>query len=167
MAEQQDDCGYDPATPPLEALRIIGELPASARDILASAGDSAFRRPEPKVWSAHEYLWHLVDNLRISAEWMHDVRVVDHPTHYHVDLDQMVEVRGYSRLSSETGLWSLEDSCRLFVQESAMTDLTRTFYYDAWRDCTAAEIVGFMLHEAIHHLLDMRRVSAQPQTRNG
>ncbi len=161
MAEQPDDCGYDSATPPLEGLRIIGLAPAQVKTALAEAGDAALRRPAPTVWSPHEYTWHLVDNIRIAAEWMHDVRVHDHPTHYAIDMDQLLAVRLYSRLSTAAGLWSLEESCRLFTQEAAITDPASSFYYDGWKDCTAAEIIGFMAHEVIHHLQDMRRVTSE------
>src|ERR687886_258830 len=71
---------------------------------------------------------------------------------------RVAEVRDYSRLSIQSGIWSLEEACRLVVAEAAMTDPTRTYHYHDWRDSTAAEVVGFLAHEAAHHLYDLRRL---------
>jgi len=36
----------------------------------------------------------------------------------------------------QTGLWSLEQSCRLFIAEAAATPPERTCYYHDWQDVT-------------------------------
>jgi hypothetical protein len=164
MTQPSDDCGFDWSTPPLACLRIIGELPAQARAVLEPAGEAARRRPDPTTWSSHEYLWHLVDAFRISAEWIHDVRVLDQSTHYQPDNDKLADGRHYANLSLETGLWSLEQATRLFIQEAAMTDPTRVCHYADWKDVTAGDIMSFLAHEAVHHLWDIRRFAGVAET---
>jgi hypothetical protein len=139
---------------------MVDRLPADARALVEQLGEAAYSRPEPAVWSANEYIWHLVDAFRMAAEWLHDIRVRDHPTHYAIDNDALASVRGYERLPVEVGLWSLEQSCRLFIDEAAVTDPDRTCYYHDWQDVTAAQVVGFLVHEAVHHLFDLRRMGA-------
>lgn len=95
----------------------------------------------------------------MSAEWLHDIRVRDHPTHYAVDNDALAPIRGYERLPVEVGLWSLEQSCRLFIAEAAITDPNRTCSYHDWKDVTAGEVVSFLAHEAAHHLHDLESAS--------
>lgn len=157
MSERCGQCGFDWGTSILEGVRIIDQLPAACRELVERLGDEAYTRPAPQVWSANEYVWHLVDTFRLSAEWLHDIRVRNHPTHYAVDSDTLASVRGYARLPVDLGLWSLERSCRMFVHEAAVTDPDRTCYYHDWQDVTAAQVVGFLMHEAVHHLHDLRR----------
>ncbi|HEX8918933.1 MAG TPA: DinB family protein [Chloroflexota bacterium] len=157
MAETCAECSFDWATSTLEGLRIVHRLPEDAREMVEPMGEGAYRRPQPDVWSANEYIWHLVDAFRMAAEWMHDMRVTEHPTHYAVDNDALAAARRYDRLPVHIGLWSLEQSCRLFIEEAAVTDPDRTCYYHDWQDVTAAQVVGFLAHEAAHHLYDLRR----------
>jgi hypothetical protein len=92
----------------------------------------------------------------------------EHPTHYAVDNAALAAVRGYHRLSLELGLWSLAESCRLFVEVAARTDPTRTCYYYDWQDVTAKQVVGFLVHEAVHHLHDLKRAhNAQEMSHAG
>lgn len=157
MANRCDECNFDWDTPILDSLRIIDQLPERARALVEARGDAAFERSSPEVWSPNEYVWHLVDAFRLAAEWMHDVRTQTHPTHYAIDNDALAEVRHYNQLTLATGLWSLDQSCRLFIQEAAVTDPTRTFYYHDWQDVTASQVVSFLAHEAVHHLFDLER----------
>jgi DinB superfamily len=157
MSEQCAECGFDWDTSILESLRIIEKLPATVRDLVASDVKTLRDRPAPTVWSPHEYVWHLADTFHMAAEWMHDVRALDHPTHYAVDTDGLADLRGYSRLPLETGLWSLEQSSRLFIGEAAVTDPSRTCHYHDWQDVSAAKVVSLLTHEAVHHLFDLGR----------
>jgi hypothetical protein len=163
MSERCAECNFDWDTSTLEGLRIVDRLPADARELVERMGEAVYRRPEPEVWSANEYIWHLVDAFRMAAEWLHDIRVREHPTHYAVDNDALAAVRGYERLPVELGLWSLDQSCRLFVHEAAVTDPDRTCYYHDWQDVTAAQVVGFLIHEAVHHLHDLKRMGAREE----
>jgi|SRR5579875_1539857 len=160
MSETCPECGFDFATETAEGLRIISRLPEDAGGIAESMGDAVYRRPEEGVWSANEYVWHLADTLRLSAEWLHDMRVREHPTHYAVDNDAMAAVRGYNKLPVALGLWSLAEASPLFIDQAVRCDPTRTCYYSEWRDVTAAEVVSFLTHEAVHHIHDLTRMSA-------
>jgi hypothetical protein len=159
MAEQCAECGFDWDLPLQEGLRTIEDLPTRAREIVERAGETVYRRPDGGGWSANEYIWHLADTFHSSSEWLHDIRTRDHPTHYATDNDALAQVRGYERLPAELGLWSLEQSCRLFVDEAARTDPSRTCYYHDWQDVAAGLVVSFLMHEAVHHLYDLERLS--------
>ena len=155
--ERCTECGFAWDTPILDSFRIIEQLPRDLRGVIEAGGDAVHQRPAPDVWSPNEYLWHLADLFRLSAEWMHDIRALDHPTHYAIDTDALTALRGYNRLPVETGLWSLEQSCRLFIEEAAVTDPARICHYHDWQDVTAGQVVGFLAHEAVHHLFDVQR----------
>jgi hypothetical protein len=160
MTEACAECGFAWDTPILDGLREIERLPRDIREMVEAQAQVLLERPAPQVWSPNEYIWHLVDIFRLSAEWMHDIRALDHPTHYAIDTDALAELRGYNRLPLQTGLWSLEQSCRLFIAEAAVTSPDRTCYYHDWQDVTAARVVSFLAHEAVHHLFDLRRILA-------
>lgn len=160
MTEHCGECGFAWDTPILDGLRMIERLPRDIGEVIATREHALCERPAPMVWSPNEYIWHLVDIFRLSAEWMYDIRTLDHPTHYAIDTDALAELRGYNRLPQPTGLWSLEQSCRLFIAEAAVTEPTRTCYYHDWQDVTAERVVSFLAHEAVHHLFDLRRILA-------
>lgn len=160
MTEHCGECGFAWDTPILDGLHMIERLPRDIGEVIATREHALCERLAPTVWSPNEYIWHLVDIFRLSAEWMHDIRTLDHPTHYAIDTDALAELRGYNRLPRPTGLWSLEQSCRLFIAEAAVTEPTRTCYYHDWQDVTAERVVSFLVHEAVHHLFDLRRILA-------
>lgn len=163
MADACAECGFAWDTPTAEGLRTIERLPQAVRDTIAAGGQALFEPPSPKVWSPNEYIWHLADIFRLAAEWLHDMCVLDRPTHYALDMDALADVRGYSRLSLQTGFWSLEQSCSLFRAQAAVTLPDRTCYYHDWQDVTAAQVVAFLTHEAVHHLFDLRRILASQE----
>jgi hypothetical protein len=157
MSEQCAECGFNWDTPILDGLRVITRLPEAIGECIASRDDVLYERPVRTVWSPNEYIWHLADVFRLSAEWMHDIRTLVHPTHYAIDTDALADLRRYNSLPVRTGLWSLDQSCRLFVAEAAITDPSRTCFYHDWQDVTAAQVVSFLTHEAVHHLFDLQR----------
>lgn len=71
---------------------------------MEEVGDAVYQRPQPTVWSPNEYGWHLVDTLGTGADWIHDIGVNDHPTHYALDHDALAEARGYDRFPAVVGL---------------------------------------------------------------
>ncbi|HZU14735.1 MAG TPA: DinB family protein [Chloroflexota bacterium] len=158
MSERCAECNFDWGTSTLEGLRIIDRLPRKAREVVEEMGSAAYHRSDPAVWSPNEYVWHLADTFRLAAEWLHDMRTREHPTHYAVDNDALAAVRGYDQLPVELGLWSLDQSCDLFISEAGRTDPARTCFYDGWRDVNAGEVVSFLTHEAAHHLKDLERL---------
>jgi hypothetical protein len=46
---------------------------------------------------------------------------------------------------------------RLDIAEAAVTPPTRTCYDHQWQDVTAAQVVSFLTHEAVHRRFDLRR----------
>ena len=158
MANRCDDCGFDWDTPLLEKIQVIGRFPDRAAELLQGAGDAAYRRPEPEIWSPNEYLWHLVDVFRVFPEWLHMTRTLDHPTHNPLEGDQAAQARGYGERPVETALWALRHAIELFVQEAAIADPERQVTYKDWRDdVTAGEVIGFAAHEVVHHTMDVQR----------
>lgn len=166
MTESCPECGFDWETKIPDGIRTLAQLPNRASSIVDSMGELAYRKRQPDAWSASEYIWHLGDTLRMGAEWLHDIRTQDHPTHYAPDNDLIASGRQYRHLSAGTGLWSLDAACRLFTEEAARADPTRTCYYHDWRDVTAAQVMGFMFHEAVHHLFDLERLAVHEEVQH-
>src|SRR5437016_180669 len=98
MTDRCAECSFAWDTPVADGLRIVDRLPAASREAIERIGEDVYRRPEPEVWSANEYIWHLVDAFRMAAEWLHDMSMREHPIHYAVDNDALAAIRGYTRL---------------------------------------------------------------------
>jgi hypothetical protein len=152
-----DECAFDWSTPLLEQIRAIGILPDRVTAVVHGAGEAAYERPAPDTWSPNEYVWHLVDMFNIFAEWLHMTRSLDHPTHVSGDPNAMAAARVYREQPVETGLWALRNAAALLIQQAAIADPERIVMYKGWRDVTAAEVIGFVAHEAAHHLFDLER----------
>lgn len=157
MSETCEECGFRWDTPILEELRMIGELPERAQEIADGADEAVYKRSESNMWSPNEYVWHLSDWFHMFTEWMHLIRTQDDGVHIPTNPDAVADARRYGERTVYVAIWSLGNSCRLFVQEAAMTDPERTCMYKDWRPVTAAEVIGFAAHEAVHHLYDLER----------
>jgi hypothetical protein len=164
MANLCDECRYDWDTPILERLRLVADLSERLTSRLEDAGERAYEKPDPDVWSANEYVWHLADMLKIFAEWLHATRVHEKPVWYPGDANAMAESRGYAEKPLRTGLWSLQESCKLFLLEAIRIEPAREVTYKDWRDVTADEVIGFATHEAAHHIFDIQRLLAPVPT---
>jgi hypothetical protein len=62
-------------------------------------------------------------------------------------------------VAEEPNAMTIVDFSPSFITEAAVTPPTRTCYYHDWQDVTAAQVVSFLTHEAVHHLFDLRRHS--------
>jgi len=163
MTDRCGECKFDWGTSTLEGLRIISRLPLQSRQVIEPMEDDVYFKPETGGWSANEYVWHLADTFRMGAEWLHDIRTREHPTHYAIDNDALAAARGYARLPVMLGLWSLAQACDAFIGEAAPADPDRTCYYHDWQDVTAGQVVSFLVHEAVHHLYDLHRLATREE----
>lgn len=60
------ECGYDWSVPQQDAIQLVMDMPRVLRELVADK-DVARRHPDLS-WSVLEYVCHVGDNLRISAE---------------------------------------------------------------------------------------------------
>src|ERR1700722_5723151 len=123
-------------------------------------------RPEPTVWSALEYAGHLRDVFLAQRDRALLALVVDTPTFVPIYRDERVGLARYNddRPEGVGGelVMAADLFARLFERLSA-AQLARPCIYNY--PAPAERDVGWMgrhtLHEAIHHLADVRRVLDQ------
>jgi DNA segregation ATPase FtsK/SpoIIIE, S-DNA-T family len=164
-----DECGFvfdavEYASVP-GALRAAGSTVA---DLLRrpELADAVFLRPEPTVWSALEYAGHLRDVFLAQRDRALLALVVDTPTFVPIYRDERVGLARYNddrpELVAGELVMAADLFARLFERLSAAQLARRCIYtYPA----PAERDIGWMgrhtLHEAIHHLADVRRVLDQ------
>ena len=164
-----DDCGFvfdaveNAAVP--AALRTAASTIADllGRPELAAA---VLVRPEPTVWSALEYAGHLCDVFLAQRDRALLAQVVDTPTFVSIYRDERVGLARYNddrpQVVAGELVMAADLFARLFERLSA-AQLVRPCIYGYPE--VAERDVGWVgrnaLHEAIHHLADVRRVLHQ------
>ena len=160
--EQCSECGFgydlSEAAMAAQAIRAaIGEVVT----ILRSDVDLR-SRPEPGVWSPLEYGCHLRDVLLVQRERALAARRVDLPSFPPMGRDERVEHDGYGEQELEDVARQLADAAQLFanvLDRLSDSDWTRglVYNYPEPQERSLEWLAVHTLHEARHHLLDIRR----------
>jgi hypothetical protein len=162
-----DECGADLGIPDVTAAAAgLRELTPGFRDAVAGLSDVALRaRPTPGVWSMLEYLGHVRDLTRFHGAVMRDALRAEPGVEVRqpaVDIDAVVVDLGYNQEDPVVVLDAVEANLarfadrieRLTPAEQAVT-LVRI-----GETVPVAFLAGNVLHEATHHLVDVRRLAA-------
>ena len=163
MAEQCGECGftYDLAQAvavPEDIREQIGEVVAILRD-----PDVDLRsRRQPSVWSPLEYGCHLRDMLLVQRERVLAARRMDRLDCTPMGRDERVEHDGYDEQEPEDVARQLADAVQLFgnvLTRLGADDWDRTvvYHYPETRERSLRWVAVHTLHEARHHLFDIRR----------
>jgi hypothetical protein len=122
-------------------------------------------RPEPSVWSALEYACHVRDVLLAQRERALLALVEHNPSFHPIYRDQRVELAGYDREDPVAVPGQLAVAADLFArvfEARSAEDLARPCVYNypepSRRD--VAWLARHTVHEAVHHLGDVRAVLA-------
>ncbi|ORV43985.1 hypothetical protein AWC00_08350 [Mycobacterium conspicuum] len=127
------------------------------------AGDVDLRsRRRPDAWSPLEYGCHLRDMLLVQRERVLAARRVDRPDCPPSGRDERVIHDGYAEQEPADVARQLGDAARLFsnvLTRLGPDDLDRTLIYHYPQTCERSLrwVALHTLHEAQHHLLDIRR----------
>ncbi|WP_082930208.1 DinB family protein [Mycobacterium sp. 1164966.3] len=161
--DQCEDCGfvYDLGGSAAAERRIperIAEVVALLRD-----HDADLRsRRRPDVWSPVEYGCHLRDMLLVQRERVLAARRTDRPDCSPLGRDERVVHDGYADQEPEDVARQLADAAQLFANVLARLapddwDRTVVYHYPETCERSLRWVAIHTLHEAQHHLLDIRR----------
>ena len=163
MTDQCPDCGfvYDlgkAGTVERDIRERVAEVVAILRD-----GEANLRsRRQPGVWSPLEYGCHLRDMLLMQRERVLAARRMDRPDCPPSGRDERVIHDGYAEQQPEDVARQLADAAQLFsnvLARLAADDWERAviYHYPETRERSLRWVAVHTLHEAQHHLVDIRR----------
>ncbi|ORV09993.1 DinB family protein [Mycobacterium celatum] len=147
------------------AVEVIGAVAAAVRGSLSGIPPEALRqRPRPHVWSITEYVCHLRDVYLTYTIRLHRTRTEDQPVLEPMLNDLRARRFRYNERDVEAVLDELAATTVGFCEEISRTgqdgwDRTATRLPGEQR--TARWLVRQAMHEGVHHLADIRRVSVE------
>jgi hypothetical protein len=150
------ECGFDWSQAPATAIAAVEALPDEFDALLA--GRTGDEHAPHASWSAKAYVFHVADNLRIFAERLEGVFAGAAPTLAAYDQDELAAARNYDAMSLQSALWSLRTATAAWAG-AARESLLRadTYLHPERGELVAAEITRGPAHDAVHHLLDVKR----------
>ncbi|MGH8775910.1 MAG: DinB family protein [Jiangellaceae bacterium] len=154
------ECGYSWSVTPAEAIALVAALPDGCAAALSS-GDPT-RAPAPGVWSPGEYVWHLVDVMRIGTERLWTLTDDARAGVPCWDENALASVRQYSKLSVPVGLRGLRSAVREWLDAAAEVPAGAAVEHPLYGLLTATDVIRRHAHEAQHHLLDITRGLEEP-----
>lgn len=150
------ECGYSWSTSRTEALALVDGLPARYREL--TDGATGQERHPDLGWNVTQYISHVVDNLRMSAERMigalesGDTRVGVYSP------DELAAARHYEQVKLAGALWSLENSVAAWTSAMARAFADELVLQHEVRGLqTAGETAVANAHDAYHHAWDIAR----------
>jgi hypothetical protein len=157
-----DECGFDYD---MALADGAGDgIAAFANDLAAvlrePPGDLT-ARPQPDTWSVLEYACHVRDVLLVQRERVLLARRVERPAFEPMGRDERVEHDGYAEQDPDDVARQLDDAARLFGNvlarlEPGDWDRTVIYGYPAPAERSLRWVAVHTLHEARHHLRDVR-----------
>ena len=142
--------------------RDIRERVADVVAILRDREANLRSRRQPGVWSPLEYGCHLRDMLLVQRERVLAARRMDRPDCPPSGRDERVIHDGYAEQQPEDVARQLADAAQLFsnvLARLAADDWERAviYHYPETRERSLRWVAVHTLHEAQHHLVDIRR----------
>jgi hypothetical protein len=163
VTDQCPDCGfvYD-LSKAGTVERDIRERVAEVGAILRDREANLRSRRQPGVWSPLEYGCHLRDMLLVQRERVLTARRMDRPDCPPSGRDERVIHDGYAEQQPEDVARQLADAAQLFsnvLARLAADDWDRAviYHYPETRERSLRWVAVHTLHEAQHHLRDIRR----------
>jgi hypothetical protein len=163
VTDQCVDCGfvYDLS----QSGRVACDIRERVADVVAILRDRNVdlrSRRQPGVWSPLEYGCHLRDMLLVQRERALAARRVDRPDCPPSGRDERAIHDGYAEQDPEDVARQLADAAQLFgnvLARLAADDWDRAvvYHYPQTRERSLRWVALHTLHEARHHLLDIRR----------
>ncbi len=160
------ECGFDWAQSPITAIAAVEALPDQFDALLAGRTgneQAAGAHPGEPIWSVKAYVFHVADNLRIFAERLEGVFAGGPTTLAAYDQDELAAARNYDAMSLQSALWSVRTATATWAV-AARESLTRddTYLHAERGALSATEITRGPAHDAVHHLLDVKRALQSP-----
>ena len=150
------ECGYEWSLSQREAISLVAEAPSIYRGLVE--GQDVSRRHPDLSWSVKEYVCHVVDNLRISAERLAGAAAGGARRLGTYDQDLLAKARNYQQVAIEGALWSLERAARDWQNAIGLaTEAGVIFSHPERGEQTVLDVCRNNAHDVNHHRLDIER----------
>jgi hypothetical protein len=150
------ECHFDWSISEDAGLLLISELPRTYAAILSRATGTE-RHPD-LTWTIGEYVCHVADNLRIWSERVGGACEGGGPAIGAYDENLLAAARNYRHIPLAASLWSLRHSVANYLGTLSLASASGTLLVHPERgELTRADVVGANVHDALHHLWDIRR----------
>ena len=163
VMDQCAECGFVYDLSRSEAVeQDVGDRVAEVAAILRASETDLRSRRQPGLWSPLEYGCHLRDMLLVQRERVLAARRMDRPDCLPSGRDERAVHDGYADQQPEDVARQLTDAAQLFsnvLARLAADDWERAviYHYPETRQRSLRWVALHTLHEAQHHLLDIRR----------
>lgn len=150
------ECGFNWSMSQADAISLVANIPKRYDELLD--GRAASLRHPDLSWSAGAYVCYVVDNLRIWAERLAGVALGATGPVGPYDQDDLAQVRNYSRIPLEAGLWSLTRAVAVWHDAVALaTDRQVILEHPERGSLGVTDVVRSIAHDAHHHAWDIQR----------
>jgi hypothetical protein len=150
------ECDYDWSISQEDAISLVGEMPSVFRKLVE--GQDVSRRHPDLSWSVKQYVCHVVDNLRISAERLAGAAAGGDRRVGAYDQDSLAEARNYEQVLIEGALWSLERAVRDWQDAIELSSKAGVVLSHPERgDQSVLDVCRNNAHDANHHRWDIER----------
>lgn len=156
------ECGfvYDPSRAGEVSAAIHDELSAILKLLEVDAGPEV--RRDPAIWSPLEYACHLRDVLLVQRERILLARRTETPAFETMGREERVEHDGYAEQHPEDVVRQIRDAALMFgnvLERLGPADWERrvVYNYPTQQERSLAWVAVHTLHEAVHHVADIRR----------
>ncbi len=164
--EQCVVCGFAwAAVTPEEAARRLRAVAADVHGVFAGVGDRIGERPDPETWSVREYGCHIRDVLLNLRDRVVLGVAEDNPHPHPVYAQVRLDIGMYRTEDAATLAREIDVAAQLLARTVDALDpdrLARPIFYPYPRPetRTLAWVAAQALHEAEHHLDDIRHAVA-------
>ena len=152
------ECGFDWTIPAADAIGVVSEARTRIESLLDDAGRS-WAAAAPGGWSSSEYVWHLVDVVRLGTERLWTIRLDPGVGLVCWDENELARVRQYSLLSAAVGLTALREATDGWISVVPTVTPSDLILHDEHRSMTAEDVIRRTAHEVHHHAFDIERLS--------
>jgi hypothetical protein len=158
-----DECGFDARD--LTTHEVAGRLlllPEQVRSVLEGMDDTALRRrPDPRTWSAIEYLGHLRDLMAYHRFLIERATAEERPAVESVDPDTTVASAGYAHASLDDllGQFARRVDRLVTLIDSLDAEAVDREIALGDREIDVTLVTRSALHEGHHHTLDLTRLA--------
>jgi hypothetical protein len=148
-------CSFDWSIGREAAIDLIARSGGRLEEALVQADVHAPIAPD--LWSPNQYLWHLVDVLRLGAERLWTLAVDRDAGVPAWDENELAAARHYDALSTVVGLRMYGDAVATWVSAARSAPPDAQTPHPLFGSVTTMDVVRSNAHEVVHHVLDIDR----------
>jgi len=151
------ECGFRWDTGVDDAVAMVADSPSLFAQALVLVDPAVSF--QSGVWSPVEYLWHMVDVVRIGTERLWTLTVDPEAGVPAWDENDLARVRSYGDLSAKAGVLAYGRAVEDWVKAAADAPPEARTGHPELGAIGAADVIRGNAHEAQHHLLDIEQAA--------